>query len=244
MDMHGHGGIIPLPFLPMASGKSRTPLFLALLASVTAPLLHAQSAAEILAGARMTPTARPASLRAQIRGEGKPTPVIISLKNGVIRYGFSDPAQTLLLCLGTDRTKLLEQRDGKTTEIAGPRLHDVIRDTGITYQDLSLRFLYWPDPVLRGEETIRTRPCWKIDIQSPGDEPLYGVARVWIDKESGAILRIEGYDKKGLLLRRFEIVSAQKIDGLWMLRQMRIESFNPGNPSPVSRKYLEILGKT
>jgi hypothetical protein len=45
------------------------------------------------------------------------------------------------------------------------------------------------------------------------------------------------------LLRRFEIISAQKIDGLWMLKQMRIESFEAGNPDPVSRRYLEVLGK-
>ena len=90
---------------------------------------------------------------------------------------------------------------------------------------------------------VRTRNAWKIDLQAPAGESLYGVARVWIDKESGAILRIEGYDKQGLLLRRFEIISAQKIDGLWMLKQMRIESFTPGNPSPVSRRYLEVLGK-
>jgi hypothetical protein len=41
----------------------------------------------------------------------------------------------------------------------------------------------------------------------------------------------------------FEIISAQKIGNLWMLKQMRIEGFTPGNPSPVSRRYLEVLGK-
>jgi hypothetical protein len=225
-------------------GRSRALLLLALLAFVPATSLRSQSAGEILEGARLTPTVRPTSLRAQIRGEGKPTPLLIRLRNGVIRYEFADPAQTLLLRLGADRTELLETRDGKTVKVSGKRLHDPIRDTGITYQDLSLRFLYWPSPVLGGEETVRTRPCWKIDLQAPADEPVYGVARVWIDKDSGAILRIEGYDKQGLLLRRFEIVSAQKINGLWMLRQMRIERFNPGNPSPVSRRYLEVLGET
>ena len=28
-----------------------------------------------------------------------------------------------------------------------------------------------------------------------------------------------------------------------MLKQMRIESFNPGNPTPLTRRYLEVLGK-
>jgi len=206
-------------------------------------VVHAQEAEEILQAARMSPTARPASLRAQIRGEEKPTLLRIGLKDRVITYEFKEPEQILLLKLDPGNTRLLEKKNGVSQNISGSHLHDLIRDTGVTYQDLSLGFLYWPQPILRGEETVRTRPSWKIDLQAPTGEEIYGVARVWIDKDSGAILRIEGYDKKGLLLRRFEIVSAQKIDGLWMLKQMRIESFEPGKSEPVSRRYLEVLGK-
>jgi hypothetical protein len=205
--------------------------------------LAAQNAEEILQSARLNPTSHPATLRAQIRGEGSPTPLTISLKDRVISYEFIDPEQKILLQLDPDETKLSERLKGSIKPISGSRLHDPIRDTGITYEDLSLGFLYWPRPALQGEQTIRTRPAWIIDLQAPTSEQIYGVARVWIDKESGAILRIEGYDKKGLLLRRFEVVSAQKIDGLWMLKQMRIESFAPANPDPLSRHYLEVLGK-
>lgn len=210
------------------------------------PCIHAQStqsAETILKAARMNPTAKPAALRAQIRGDGQPTPLRIGLKDRVISYDFSNPSQTLLLKLDPNKTQLLEKKEGVVKPITGTHLHDQIRDTGVTYQDLSLGFLYWPRPVLQGEETVKTRPAWKIDLQAPADEPVYGVARIWVDKESGAILRIEGYDKKGLLLRRFEIISAQKIDDLWMLKQMRIESFDPGNTDPISRRYLEVLGR-
>jgi len=211
--------------------------------AIPAQALEAQKAEEILQAARMSPTARPASLRAQIRGEEKSIPLHIGLKNHVITYEFKEPEQILLLKLEPGNTRLLEKKNGVSQTISGPHLHDVIRDTGVSYQDLSLGFLYWPQPILQGEDIIKTRPAWKIDLQAPASEEIYGVARVWIDKDSGAILRIEGYDKKGLLLRRFEIVSAQKIDGLWMLKQMRIESFSPGNPDPVTRRYLEVLGK-
>jgi negative regulator of sigma E activity len=70
------------------------------------------------------------------------------------------------------------------------------------------------------------------------------VVRVWLDEASGALLRIEGFDWQGKLLRRFEVVSGQRIDGQWMLKQMRIEKFSPENSSrPTGRSYLEILGK-
>jgi len=217
---------------------------LILFGSRTLAAQDAPNAELILEAARMNPTAHPATLRAQIRGEDSTTPLAIRLQDRVVRYEFLNPEQTISLKLDPSETHLSEQLNGVTKPISATHLHDIIRKTGISYQDLSLGFLYWPHPVIQGEQTIRTRPAWKIDLQAPLSEPLYGVARLWIDKESGAILRIEGYDKKGLLLRRFEVVAAQKIDDLWMLKQMRIESFTPGNPNPISRNYLEVLGKS
>jgi len=216
---------------------------LALATAIISGKVVGQDAAAILEGARMRPTAQATVLRAQLRSDEKTTPLIMGLKEGVIRYEFKNPEQTVLLKLDSKTTGLSETINGTTAAITGKRLHEEIRDTGVTYQDLSLGFLYWPRPILQGEETIKTRPCWKIDLQAPAGEETYGVARVWIDKEFGGILKIEGYDKKGILLRRFLVISPQKIEGLWMLKQMRIESFSPGNTTPLSRRYLEVLGK-
>jgi negative regulator of sigma E activity len=119
-----------------------------------------------------------------------------------------------------------------------------VRGAGITYEDLSLKFLYWKNPKLLGEETIRSRKAWKIEIQAAGASSQYGLARLWIDQQSGALLRIEGYNRDGKLLRRFEVVSAQKIDGQWMLKQMRVESLDPQSKKILNRTYLEVLGKT
>ena len=232
----------PLSLLNMNSSVARLLLFLPFFCSTALPL-RCEDAETILQSARMNPTSHPATLRAQIRGEAAPVPLIIRLKDHVVRYEFTNPEQTILLKLTPSDTQLSERVNGMTKPISPAHRHELIRNTGVTYQDLSLGFLYWPHPVIQGEETVKTRPAWKIDLQSPAAEQLYGVARVWIDKESGAILRIEGFDKKGLLIRRFEVVSGQQIDGLWMLKQMRIESFNPGNPNAISRNYLEISGK-
>lgn len=219
-------------------------LFLTVLSCAPFGQLFAQDAESILESARMNPTSHPAVLHAQIRGEESTTPLKIRMKDHVVRYEFANPEQTILLTLLPTETQLSERLNGVVKPISWTHRHDPIRNMGITYEDLSLGFLYWPHPVIQGEETVKTRPSWKIDLQAPAGEALYGVARVWIDKESGAILRIEGYDKKGLLLKRFEVISGQRIDGLWMLKQMRIEGFAPENShDPISRNYLEILGK-
>jgi negative regulator of sigma E activity len=79
-----------------------------------------------------------------------------------------------------------------------------------------------------GEETVRTRNCWRLRLQPPSREAKYSNVLLWADKESGAMMRIEAYDWQGRLTKRFEVVSAQKIEGRWFLKQMRIEELEPG----------------
>ena len=38
---------------------------------------------------------------------------------------------------------------------------------------------------------------------------------------------MEDYDHAGKLSKRFEVVSAQKIEGRWYLKQMRVEAIDP-----------------
>jgi negative regulator of sigma E activity len=90
---------------------------------------------------------------------------------------------------------------------------------------------------------VRSRDAWKIEIPAPRGASQYGVVRVWIDKQSAALLRIEGYDLKGQLAKRFEVISAQKIDGQWMLKQMRVERIDPETRKTTGITYLEVLGK-
>jgi negative regulator of sigma E activity len=63
---------------------------------------------------------------------------------------------------------------------------------------------------------------------------------LWVDKESGALMRMDGYGWDGKIAKRFEVVSAQKIEGRWFLKQMRVEQLEPGTGKVQSRTYLEI----
>ena len=53
-------------------------------------------------------------------------------------------------------------------------------------------------------------------------------------------MRLEAYDWKNQLAKTFEVVSAQKIEGRWFLKQMRIEELQPGTHKVQSRSYLEM----
>lgn len=200
------------------------------------------SAEEIIYAARLNPMGSEITLNAQLRAGSVKVPFVIAVKNGSVRYEFSEPDQFITLRLGDEDSTLDEKRGGSTVSVPVSRYDDSVRGGLITYEDLALKFLYWKKPRLLDEEMVRSRRAWKIEISAPRGSSQYGAVRVWIDKESAALLRIEGYDKNGILAKRFEVVSAQKIDGQWMLKQMRVERIDPDSRKTTGITYLEVLG--
>jgi len=162
------------------------------------------------------------------------------IQNGpIIRYAFSNPEEVLQLRLGENGSRLDLVTDTGAEKFAR-KLDLKVRGTGVTYEDLALKFLYWPNARVLGDETVRTRSCWKLQLQPPSRDSQYSNVFLWIDKASGALMRMEGYDWNGQLAKRFEVVSAQKIDNRWFLKQMRVEELQPGTNKVQSRTYLEI----
>ncbi|MEO6847767.1 MAG: outer membrane lipoprotein-sorting protein [Chthoniobacterales bacterium] len=199
-----------------------------------------QTARQILARASLNQAIEPTHLKGRLRIEGIKIPFDLILQKNTAEYQFHDPEQSLILNFKEKPPSLMEKANGVTTSVTGAKLAQKIRNTGVTYGDISLRFLNWPDPVLAGEDTIALRKAWKLDIPSPDRQSQYSKARVWIDQESGMLMRMEGYDPQGNLLKRFEVISTQKLKGRWMLKQMRIEDFDLATHKVVSRTYLEI----
>lgn len=225
-------------------GFSTALLFLcfpALLSSLTAEEL---SAKEILHAARINQISQDVRLNARLRTDADTTPFQIALEGGEIRYEFSDPEEAVILRLGEDESELLLRRGGKQGPVRPTEAGERLRQSSLTYEDLALRFLYWPGAKYLGSDVIRTRSAHRLELHPHDRRSLYGAARVWIDKASGALLRVEGYDWEGKLIKRFEVVSAQRIDGQWFLKSMRVETFDPETRKVSDRTYLDVLGLT
>jgi outer membrane lipoprotein-sorting protein len=200
----------------------------------------APSAQEILASVRMRQAQQQIDLRGQLRENEIVVPFRLIQRGPTVRYIFSNPDETLQLQIGEKDSRLEEVSRAGAEKISPAQFDRKVRGTNLTYEDLALKFLYWPNAKVVGEENIRTRNCWKLELHPPSRDSQYGVVWLWIDKESGALMRMEGYDWNGKLAKRFEVVSAQKIDNRWFLKQMRIEEFQPGTNNVQSRTYLEI----
>ena len=98
----------------------------------------------------------------------------------------------------------------------------------ITYEDISLKFLYWPDAKMDGSDTVDGLNCWKLHLAPGSQASAYAAVEVWVSKRTGNFLEGEGYNGAGKLVKRFKAVSGQRDpQGGWMLKQMRIETISP-----------------
>lgn len=198
------------------------------------------SAKEILASVRMQQAQQETDLQGQLRQDATVVPFRLTQTGPVIRYSFANPSEALQLRLGETDSRLEEITRSGVEKIAPAQFDHKVRGTAVTYEDLSLKFLYWPKAQVIGEENINTRSCWKLRLTAPSRQSQYSSVFLWVDKAGGALMQLEGFDWDGKLAKRFHVISGQKIEGRWFLKQMRIEEMQPGTNKVQSRTYLEI----
>jgi len=215
-------------------------LFLSLTTVIVSAAPPIPSAKEILASVRLQQSRQQIDLEGQLRQEQVIVPFRLTQTGPVIRYSFTNPDEALQLKLGETDSRLEEIGRSGVDKISGPEFDQKVRGTAITYEDLALKFLYWPNARVLGDDSIRTRSCWKLQLPAPARDSQYSNVLLWVDKQGGALMRMEGYGWDAKLSKRFEVVSAQKIEGRWFLKSMRIEELQPGTGKVQARTYLEI----
>jgi len=198
------------------------------------------SAKDILDSVRMIESRQQIDLQGQLRQDDVVIPFRLVQNGPLLRYTFTNPDETLELRLGENSSRLELVSDAGTEKVGASKLQEKIRGTILMYGDLAFKFLYWPTARVLGEENVRTRKCWKLQLRAPSRESSYSNVLLWVDKASGALMRMEGYDWDAKLIKRFEVVSAQKIEGRWFLKQMRVEQLQSGTNHVEARAYLEI----
>ncbi|MEO6872573.1 MAG: outer membrane lipoprotein-sorting protein [Chthoniobacterales bacterium] len=233
--------LLRIPRLRCASLGTTALLFLVFSFCLTIARADAPPSAEaILAQVRLQQSQQQLDLHGQLRSDATVIPFRITQTGPVIRYTFANPAVTVQLQLGERNSKLSLVKSNSTEKLPASRLDEKIGGTDVTFGDLALGFLYWPNPQYIGTDSVRTRACWKLRLHPPTKSAQYSTVVLWVDQGSGAIMRLEAYDWKNQLAKKFEVISAQKIEGRWFLKQMRIEAMEPGTEKVRSRSYLEI----
>ena len=147
-------------------------------------------------------------------------------------YTILTPEETVL-----ERLRVVRDRNGRTDytyETGSPpqrapldRIGDTIRKTDLSWVDLTLSFLWWPDGELVGSDELRGRHAFVINLPAPENTLAddYKNVKVWIDKQAYMLLRAEGYGPDGTLLKRLWVDSFKKIDDRWMVKDMEVEAY-------------------
>lgn len=236
--------------------RDRPPVFKRLCLSILLPaaacLLPASSfcadltAADILRAVREGQAGRHETLEGQLRNssDGKTFPFRLVADGPSVRYQFAgSPATTVQVQYNEENSELLESVDGAAAEkLTRANFDRKILGTDLTYEDMALRFVYWSRSSLLEDDHATTFPAFKLRLNAPGKRTQYAYVLLWVHKDTSALLQAEGYDEKDRLLKRFTVVSGQKIGGKWYLKQMRVENVNPDTGRVATRTYLEIKG--
>lgn len=202
------------------------------------------SAADILRAVREGQASRHETLDGQLRNDadGRKFPFRLSADGPNVRYEFSGPpATTVQVQYNDENSDLHASVVGAPAEkLTAANFAQKLLGTDLTYEDLALRFVYWSRASLQEEDHATTFPAYKLRLNAPSKRTQYAYVLLWVGKDSGALLRAEGYDDQDRVTKRFDVVSGQKIAGKWYLKQMRIENVEPASGKVSSRTYLEI----
>lgn len=187
-------------------------------------------------------------MKGVIRKNKTKVPFGIQLAKGNICFNFSPDGtqwQTFDLKFKEAGQELYTVENGKAIRFSPSRYGESLAGTDVTFEDLSLRFLYWPQgTILPHDHTafIKGRKCYIVDVPNPVlGSGSYAWIRAWIDVEMGALWQIDAFDAQGKHLKRFSITSVQKTDESWFFKQMRIEVRDKDNPKKtIAVNYIEL----
>lgn len=170
-----------------------------------------------------------------------------------IRDAFGNDLEQLTIIHGVSPTYYYAAGN-PLREAPPPQLTQSIQQTDLTWMDLTLAFLWWPDSTIVGEDTFRNFDCTVVDVHAPIcpsqaegevgsrrpselpsslqprdptslEAPSYAFVRLWIAQKAPLLLQAEAYNEENECIRRFWVRSCKKIDDEWMIKEMEIQRF-------------------
>lgn len=118
---------------------------------------------------------------------------------------------------------------GKLWRLSGPEDKFRIKNSVVSYQDLSFECLNWLNARWLDASEVEGREAKVIELTI--DElnqrfSNYTKAKIYIDEKTQALVKIEYFDQTNFLLKRLVIIDVFKQDGYWFPQKIRVEAFD------------------
>jgi hypothetical protein len=238
---------LAVPWMNCYFSSMKRLVILLMVLMVQAGMGQLPQADNILRTARFVATLQQQDLDGQLRKGNAKTSVGLFLRKENIQFQFLDGAKNewvkFHMRLANDHYDLFEFRDGKTMKFPDAKLGEPIQGTDLSYEDLAMRFLYWPNGQVQGAEKIKGQDCWKVRLQNPKPgSGRYALVYVWVHKKAGALMQAVGYNGQNpaKALKRFQVTDIMKVGNAYTLRTMRVDSFDPVAQKITGITYLEF----
>lgn len=207
--------------------------FLILFTYETSAFAQSPDAQKILNAARLSTTLTNVEegLEGALHQGTKKVPITLFLRGEDIQFQYTEEGvqRVFHTRMAAESFQLFEMKNGKTLPFPEKKLTESISGTDLSYEDLALRFFYWPDPILEGSESIAGQSCYRIRLKKPSNVGgRYAGVYVWIHEKYGAFMRIRGHDQSGALLKEFQVEDVMKVgNDTWVLKKMKVSTYDP-----------------
>lgn len=238
--MNEANGLVVLPDGLLIPSMKK--LLVSLISLALIPMAAAQDAEQIMQSVRqVTALQQEQDLHGSIRKGRKQTPLSLFLRGENIQFALNGGRERFHLRLTPETQELREMVGTKTKVFPPSKINQSIARSDVTYEDLALKFLYWKNPRIAGEDTIKGQKCWRIHVANPENNGNYREVSVWVSKSQRALMRVIGYGPKPARrpLKQFEITDIMKVNDVYTVKTMKVSAFNPrGKTSGIT--YLEF----
>ena len=148
-----------------------------------------------------------------------------------ITDAFGGSPEQLIVEREPDRAPRYRFRVGEPLHDAQiPNLFQQVKETDLTWLDLGLSYLWWPNGETIGTDRLRGRFCYIVEIPAPHDYAGdFEYVRLWIDPKINMLLQAEAYNVLGDKIRRMSIDSFKKIDGVWFIKDIDLYTYPERN---------------
>lgn len=128
----------------------------------------------------------------------------------------------------------------RARRISGSLRSNSFMGTDLSYADLDRRDLREGAAARKADESIGRWSCFVLEV-APRDASPYSQIRLWIRKDNYLPLKMQMYDRRGELLKRFEAQEVRRVSGQWFVSKSRMVNVQENHSTELALDKIEVV---